>query len=510
MKTLVALCLTALILPVTLFGQMVEWAVSLNGWSSDAGSSICVDSSGNIYTTGKMSSGSIAGTPVTVRGRYDTYLAKFDPVGTLIWAVTAGGNDPGDPNERDGGGNVIYDPFSNALYVSGGYQGQTFGNQAIFGPGIEVSGKGAYLAKFDLDGNCMWLRTTNNSGGSSIAVDDSGQIYLYLWTDDSYGPNTTFAGTPALILPNGPILSKFSSDGTLLWANSLGSNIDGNIMVQNNKLYFAGGSFDPGSTFLGTAIPQSGTENRSGLIAELDTNGTTITWLRAYGSTLGAAIVNLKIQTTGELLLVGVYKDSLFLPTDTLLGSSDTYWPFYSKVSSSGTMDWIQAIPLNAISTNIETLPDGSMYLAIEFSGSFSIPSGTITSTSNRDFAIIRCLPDGTPIGAVHFGEVEIGQISMQATPDYGVVVAGQYSNSLDFGDGHVLGGSYDDLFIAKLGAITGVSTIRGIGPSQLRIYANPNNGLCTVELPNELRFTPNLVLSVFDGGKRWHAAVCG
>jgi hypothetical protein len=32
-----------------------------------------------------------------------------------------------------------------------------------------------------------------------------------------------------------------------------------------------------------------------------------------------------------------------------------------------------------------------------------------------------------------------------------------------------------------------------------LHIYANPNNGLCTIDLPEELRLTDDLMLSVFD-----------
>ena len=498
MKRLIILSLLTTSLGINpMLAQGVEWAVALNGWSSDKGSSLCTDSSGNIYATGKLSSGTIADIPISVNGRYDTYLAKFDPLGTLIWAVTAGGSDPGDPNEQDGSGDILFDSFSNSLYVSGGYQGQTFGNQAVFGPGIEVSGKGAYLAKYDLDGNCLWLRTTNNSGGGSITVDELGQVYMYLWTDDSYSPNTTFEGPPITVLLNGPILSKFSSDGNLLWAKSIGSNIDGKINVLNDKLYFAGGTFGDSSIFLDTIIPTSGTTNRSAFISAIDTSGTTIHWLRNYGSSMGASIVNFMPNSTGELILAGAYKESLYLSNDTLIGASDIFWPFHAQVDTSGTMDWIQVIPAGLVSNNIETIQDGSMYLAIEFTGSITLPNGIINATSARDFAIIRCLLDGSPVGAVHFGEVEIGWIRMQVTAGNGVVVAGQYSNSLDFGDGHVLSGSYDDLFIAKLGAITGVSSYQIGGTSQLHIYANPNNGLCTVELPTALQFTPNLVLTV-------------
>ena len=499
MKSIIAISLLVIMLPATLVGQGVEWAVSLNGWSSDKDGSLCADSIGNVYTTGKISSGTIAGTPITVNGRYDTYLAKFDPVGTLIWAVTAGGSDPDDPNEQDGGDDVKYDAFSNSLYVSGGYEGQTFGNQAVFGPGIEVSGKGAYLAKYDLDGNCLWVRTTNNGGGGSITVDQHGQIYMYLLTNDWYSPNTTFAGPPVIVLPNGPIIAKFSSTGSLLWAKDLGSNIDGKIIVQDTNLYFAGGTYGDSSTLLGTTLPITGTINQSAIIAAIDSSGTTINWLRTYGSSMGSAIVNFKAKTSGEFVITGAFKDSLFLSSDTLIGASDTFWPFHAQVNVNGIMDWIQTFPANLVSTNVETLMDGSMYLGIVFSDSFTIPGGTVNATSARDFAVIRCLPDGTPIGAVHFGEVNNGFIHMQSTDESGLIIGGRFSNSLDLGVGHVLSGSYDDLFIAKLGAITGVSSFQIGGIPQLHIYANPNNGLCTVELPTALRFTPNLVLTVYN-----------
>ena len=72
----------------------------------------------------------------------------------------------------------------------------------------------------------------------------------------------------------------------------------------------------------------------------------------------------------------------------------------------------------------------------------------------------------------------------------------------LQLGQGLTTSGANDG-FIAKFSAITGIQTFGNLGGGQLHIYANPNNGLCTVDLPQDLRYTSDLVLTIFDAQGR-------
>jgi hypothetical protein len=59
----------------------------------------------------------------------------------------------------------------------------------------------------------------------------------------------------------------------------------------------------------------------------------------------------------------------------------------------------------------------------------------------------------------------------------------------------------FPDIFLAKVPSLEGFTAISRAAEQSdaLHIYANPNNGLCTIELPQSLRMTHDLVLSVFD-----------
>jgi hypothetical protein len=62
-------------------------------------------------------------------------------------------------------------------------------------------------------------------------------------------------------------------------------------------------------------------------------------------------------------------------------------------------------------------------------------------------------------------------------------------------------GGANMSCLVAKLGELNWTTSMRSMESTsgELHIYANPNNGICTIDLPEELRLTDDLMLSVFD-----------
>ena len=102
----------------------------------------------------------------------------------------------------------------------------------------------------------------------------------------------------------------------------------------------------------------------------------------------------------------------------------------------------------------------------------------------------------------MHGGEVRPARVYVLGTNDCGVVISAGFTQPLQLGQGLTTSGANDG-FIAKFSAITGIQTFGNLGGGQLHIYANPNNGLCTVDLPQDLRYTSDLVLTIFDAQGR-------
>jgi hypothetical protein len=55
------------------------------------------------------------------------------------------------------------------------------------------------------------------------------------------------------------------------------------------------------------------------------------------------------------------------------------------------------------------------------------------------------------------------------------------------------------DAFVAKIDLKTAIPEYRIDGSNELFIYANPNEGKCTIDVPDDFLYENNLVLRIFD-----------
>jgi hypothetical protein len=78
------------------------------------------------------------------------------------------------------------------------------------------------------------------------------------------------------------------------------------------------------------------------------------------------------------------------------------------------------------------------------------------------------------------------------------VVLGSSFNGTIDLGNGHVLTGGAD-IFVAKFGGFTAVPILKTAANGELYIYANPNNGTCTIEMPEALLYEHDLVLRIMD-----------
>src|SRR5439155_11202445 len=90
------------------------WARQSGFYYSDTARAVAVDSNGNIFVAGNFSGSSSFGPTNlnSVAGSEDIFVAKYDPDGTLVWAIQAGGSG------SDYAYSVAVDPSGN-IYVGG-------------------------------------------------------------------------------------------------------------------------------------------------------------------------------------------------------------------------------------------------------------------------------------------------------------------------------------------------------------------------------------------------------
>jgi beta-propeller repeat-containing protein len=175
------------------------WIQQLGSDARDSANGVSVDVQGDIYIAG-LTFGSMDGTNA---GKYDAFIAKYDADGNHLWTKQLGGS------LGDYAASVSTDPDGNA-YIAG----DTFDSL----DGVNAGVADAYLAKYDSDGNRLWIRQLGSSAGEvarSISSDNSGHVYIAGQTDGGLdGTNTGESDA---------FLAKYDTDGNRLWIKQLGS-----------------------------------------------------------------------------------------------------------------------------------------------------------------------------------------------------------------------------------------------------------------------------------------------
>jgi hypothetical protein len=241
------------------------WARTWGGSDWDEGLSVAIDSSENAYATGyfRDTVDFDPGTGMdnhTSNGSDDVFLSKFDQNGNLVWTRTWGG--PG----GDEGWSVAIDGSGNA-YITGHFQ-----DTVDFDPGggldnLTSNGdKDVFLSKLDPNGDFVWARAWGASEwdrGCSVALDGFWNVYItghFEGTVD-FDPG---AGVDSHA-SNGhrdAYLSKFDSNGNLLWACTWGGPYQDwgmSVEINGSGNAYVGGVFDSTVDF----DPGAGVDNHT-------------------------------------------------------------------------------------------------------------------------------------------------------------------------------------------------------------------------------------------------------
>src|SRR3990172_2237440 len=185
--------LTSLLASTFLGGSKdLVWSMTLD--TDDAGKSLIIDTSGNVYVTGKTGSldfpTTVGAYDTSFNGGFDVYVSKLDSGLTSLLASTFlggnGGQDYGNSITLDTSGNVYVAGFASYGFptTSGAYDTSN-GNGDVFVSKLN-SGLTSLLASTFLGGS-------GYDYGNSFALDTSGNAYVTGWTNSLDFPTTSGA-----------------------------------------------------------------------------------------------------------------------------------------------------------------------------------------------------------------------------------------------------------------------------------------------------------------------------
>lgn len=232
-----------------------QWAKNFfNYGAGEEGTSIAVDSSGNIVVGGFSQSGISLGGDYLPEGGY---IGKFEPsAGNHLWSRPCGYNNPGRVLA------LTLDASDN-VFASGYFSGKSseFGGPGpITGTALSTD---LFVAKYGSDGSYGWARAlpgTNHGVSNCVAVNSSGDVVVTGY----FRGTVNFGGvsyTSSLTADNGFVAKYDGATSAPVWAKHLAGaqySVANGVAADGSGNVFMTGGFSGDMTFDGRAFYTAG------------------------------------------------------------------------------------------------------------------------------------------------------------------------------------------------------------------------------------------------------------
>ena len=274
------------------------WMAQFGTSGYDSATGVSSDGSGNVYVSG-YTDGSFPS--YTNLGSYDAFVAKYDTSGNPVWVkqFSTSSHDYAEGISSDSNGNV---------YVSG----KTFGSFLGY---TNLGLYDAFVAKYDGNGNQLWLRQFGTSGDdeiTGISSDSSNNVYVTGSTKGGLPGYSNLGSYDAFV-------AKYDGNGNQLWLRQFGTSgndeITGISRDIDNNVYVTG--YTTGS--LPGNINAGGSD---AFVAKYNANGT-LNWVRQFGTSAADSANGIRIDSSGNVYVTG--DTSGGLPGNSNSGSSDAF-----------------------------------------------------------------------------------------------------------------------------------------------------------------------------------------
>lgn len=428
-------------------------------------------------------------------------LVKWDTSGTVQWTRTMGGTCPYGPESAS---ILRYDPIADRVILKGQFDcpNTTFGEHVLIGS--NNGGRDTYIASFNTSGVCQWAQGVSlyNGGLGGLLMDAESNVFAF---GNERVATVRFHTEPPVYLPRGGFIAKYSVEGLLISAERIIENGGtGNADWVDPTTWLFTGFVQPNAIVLGQQISVQSTVE-DGFVAQADTAGT-LHWITLFPSTGQSRISSVQDLESGHIAVRGSFYGDLIIQHDTLEGSSTFATQFVTLLDQEGDIVWTRTVPnptgYNGI-RDIGVADNGDLLLLGYHDQPLDLGGTIVPPYASVSHFLARIDISGTWKGGWSFGRAGILSGWIEPTT-HGVYVSVPFDSTLVLGS-QVVESSNQDLFSPDviLARFDSVSIVTGTGPMKfavdqpLKIFANPNNGRCSVEIPSSIVPGSQLRISV-------------
>ncbi|MEZ4685082.1 MAG: hypothetical protein R3B47_03185 [Bacteroidia bacterium] len=368
------------------FSQHFEWVNTyMNPSSSSAnlGIDVIVDANGNAYATGyfvdtmDVDPGPGVWNLYASTGQLNTYITKTSAQGNLLWAFCMQGQGRATPNKlsiASNGDLLLAGNFSFTIDFDPGSGTSTLNSGGF--------ASAPYLARYDSDGNFLWVKTYGSPTKLTfrdVQSDQNGNMYLACTMyDDVYIQTKTGLEQFSSSGPNDNLVMKLDQQGDVLWVKQFGGlqwdnlhqiavNAQGDIYCVGN--FHQDTDFDPGP---GVFNMYSSTNRFSGFVSKLNSNGDFVWAAKAQGlvtsqDTGTDNLYSITLDAAGNVYVTGDFSGTLEVdpgPDTAFISATDSIDGFVTRYNADGSWAWTSVIAGDGEATpEYESLPYRRAYL---------------------------------------------------------------------------------------------------------------------------------------------------
>jgi len=456
-----------------------QWAQGASSLALEAGTDVCADANGYVYTVGVIDSTATIGSQQLSDG---SFIAKYTADGTCLWSKLLPGGNAVETRS-------IVSAKDGSIYINGTLKYPcTIGSDSISPAGI-------FIAKFDTAGNIIWARGGGNTVDEIIihncSVDENSNVTVVANTH--LGDDINFGGN--IVSGSGTYMVRYNASGDLLLEKflfkkgqadilSIATDVAGNI--------YASGFCGSDSVMLddGTLLvnPKRFT---SALIIKYTPSGDII-WAKTTSG--GAAMANaIAADKNGtNIYVTGEAEDTVNFGN---VSSLPDYFGqlFVAKCDSSGAALWVKRFggPGNTLSagtyeyfaTDIIVDDNGNINTGGNFHDKLMFSGSHILTDAGPNIYTAQFNPTGTFNWALAGGGRFGTNFGGMCSAGEGIYTIGTYSGANAVFGFHSLVNSTNtrNLFFARIADVTGINTTSK-SAIQATAYPNPAHNTITVD----------------------------
>ncbi|MFD2874571.1 gliding motility-associated C-terminal domain-containing protein [Mucilaginibacter ximonensis] len=460
LKNILLTVLCLLFVPVTVLCQTVPALVPQ--WFGDAGSAsgnatptaARVDAGNNVYVIGSFTgtvdfNPSPANTTALTAPSGSTYgfVAKYASDGTFAWAYAFAGPDVFPTGISIGTGG--------ALSVTGKFSGTMDANTNGGNTLTSTGGYDAFVVRLNANGGYLWsddIGGVTDDSGNSVANDDNGNTYVGLqFQQTATVGNTSYTAKGGTNHADG-MLIKYSALGDVLFVIDLGytgfDNTVSSLAVDKDGNIDVAGYLNGAVDFNPLGVLNRRSAQKSLFVVQYSPIGA-FNWINTIGDnfTDNTQTFKVAVDKFGRVYVVGSYTSPAWYLANASLnpkGSRDVFIGQYSQTGGFTAFKNIGSAGATVLPADVAISPDGNnIYISGTFTGNvdFSTNNAFVTKSyhGKQDLFLGRYTTSNLNLSALATsGNNTCNNVSAAAlapTNDNGVIVAGTFCSTVDFGD---------------------------------------------------------------------------